>query len=60
MNERSQILVDSKVSRFLLKLRNQKNRMPFLEESLINKISSMEGTKPSRRIYQSRLNAVKN
>lgn len=49
--DRSQTLVDSKVSRFLLKLRGKKRRNPQLEESVINKVAALEGREPSRHIY---------
>lgn len=54
-SDKSQILVNSKTAKFLLKVRKAKKRNPMLEEAIINKISSLEGVDPSRHIYVKKL-----
>lgn len=49
--DQSQILVNSKIAKFLLKVRNTKSRKPDLENAIVDRVTSLEGTSPSRHIY---------
>lgn len=54
--DRKQILLESKISRFLLRERLAKGRKPFLVDSIVSKLERTEGLEMPSRLYTQKTN----
>ena len=54
--DHKQILLESKISRFLLRERLSKGRKPFLVDSIVSKLERTEGLDMPSRLYVQKTN----